>query len=142
VRFNDTPGSFAVVGGNVGSVNRKQCLTKAGTLINAKYNLTSHYVTRTVATKLKIGIDAFDDGRLRVHVYSDEPGRAAQLAKRPAKPGPLPAVATAKGRPGIRGQRHYYGFEWTATGSDYASEYDRITTFVKWLKAEFASSKP
>jgi hypothetical protein len=91
----------------------------------------------TFVTHVTIGVDALEDGTMRVHLLSDhDRGRAALRAlERKQRAGSLPDPRSApvpRLRVGPNGKRVYFGFEWTRTGG-YCEELETIRSFVEWF---------
>ena len=90
-------------------------------------------------TQIGIGVDALEDGGMRVHLFTDEAEKGPtlrSLAMRASK-GQLPkwpgAVAPVYRR-GDKGNREYFGFTWNRNGG-YLEEVEAVGERLKWFAA-------
>ena len=116
-------------------MNRLAFLDWAAQLLGVNHTDDNYYVSMT-RRGLGLGIDAEEDGRMRVHLFTNVGLMVAWLQALPAAMGPLPAVAPPVFRQGdTGGDRHYYGFTWQhAAGTTYENEQANVTAFVEWLR--------
>ena len=116
-------------------MNRFALLEWAADLLNVNHTGDRFYVSMT-RRGLGLGIDAEEDGRMRVHLFTNVGPLVDWLQALPPAVGPWPAVARPVFRQGAAGgNRYYYGFTWQhAAGAPYENEQAIVSAFVEWLR--------
>ena len=115
-------------------MNRLAFLAWAAQLLNINHTGNRPYVYRTIRG-LSFGIDAYDYGVMRVHLFSPKLALVTWMQSLPSAQGPLPAVAVPTFHARTSSPRRYYGFTWNhAAGSGYAAEQPTMQAFVAWLR--------
>jgi hypothetical protein len=116
-------------------MTRLSLLNWAAQLLGVNHTGDRFYVSMT-RRGLGLGIDAEEDGRMRVHLFTNVGPMVQWMQTLPVVTGPLPAVSPPTFRQGATGgDRYYYGFTWQHTrGSDYGNEQATVSAFVQWLR--------
>ena len=95
-----------------------------------------HYWATHVSKGTYFAVDALANGTLRVHLYSSDDGvkQGWNIRSPAAQPVSVAHAWTSSGlRDNGRGNRAYFGFEWTALSSDYSREMELVMRTAEWL---------
>jgi hypothetical protein len=95
-----------------------------------------HYWAGHVSKGTYFAVDALARGILRVHLYSsnDRVKQGWSTRKPAVKPVPISHAWTSSGlRNNGRGKRAYFGFEWTASSTNYGHEKKIVIQTADWL---------
>jgi hypothetical protein len=99
------------------------------------------------ASRVILGVDALEDGTMRVHLLSDHDSgkrilRGLERKQRADALRKVPDGLTPEIRTGAEGNRVYFGFQWRRKGG-YGSEMERTRSLVEWftsIRPELVSS--
>lgn len=96
-----------------------------------------HYWTGLVSRGIYFAVDALENGKLRVHLYTsdDEIKQRWSAQLRTAQPLPVSHSWTSPlgPRDNGRGKRAYLGFEWETTPNNYSREQQIVMQTAGWL---------